>query len=202
MRLTRRNLLALVATSFAAPAFSQALGANSPLSQRSIGSPTAPVTAIECFSLTCVHCAHFATVVMPEVKPKLVDTGKLQIIYHDFPLDQVALMAAQVARSLPPEQYYPFIEALFASQDVWAFAPNVDSAAELQQYAALAGMDATDFNAAVNNTALKNFILNEEQQAETQWHVNATPTFIINGKIIPGAMEYPDFAAAVAQASG
>ncbi len=63
---------------------------------------------------------------MPQVKPKLIDTGKLQIIYKDFPLDGVALMAAQVARSLPPAQYYPFIEALFASQDDWAFVPVPD----------------------------------------------------------------------------
>jgi protein-disulfide isomerase len=33
------------------------------------------------------------------------------------------------------------------------------------------------------------------------YNVNATPTFIINGKVYPGAMEYDDFASTIAQAA-
>ena len=44
-----------------------------------------------------------------EIKTKLIDTGKVRYIFHDFPLDQVALTAAMVARALPPERYEPFI---------------------------------------------------------------------------------------------
>jgi protein-disulfide isomerase len=199
MLISRRNTLALVATaSLARTAWADAVD---PLSQRSIGSPNAPVTAIECFSLTCTHCAHFATVTMPQVKPNLVDTGKLQIIYHDFPLDQVALMAAQVARSLPPTEYYPFIEALFAAQDDWAFQPGEDYTESIYKYAALAGMDRTDYNAALANQKLQQFILNEREYAEKFYNVQATPTFVINGQVYPGAMEYDDFAAAVTKAA-
>jgi protein-disulfide isomerase len=185
------------ATAFAKPA----LADDGPFAQRAIGAPSAPVTAIEYFSLTCTHCAHFANVTMPQVKPNLVDTGKLQIIYKDFPLDAVALMAAQVARSLPAAQYYPFIEALFASQDDWAFTPGIDYKAAIFKYAALAGMDQDTYNAALANDKLKAFILQGQQEAETMYHVDATPTFIINGKLSPGAMEYPDFAAAIAAAA-
>ncbi len=207
MPISRRNLLPLAG----AAVLAQPARAQSPINPegpRAIGSSSAPVTAIECFSLTCTHCAHFANVTMPQVKPNLIDTGKLQIIYHDFPLDGVALMAAQVARYLPPDQYYPFIEALFASQDQWAFVPVVDPSnppdykSLLFPYAALAGMDQGTYNAALNDAKLKNFILQERQDAETQYNVDATPTFIISGKIYPGAMEYDDFAAAVTQAGG
>ena len=97
MRLYRRSVLSLVGASIVAPsafaATSSSPSAASPFSERSIGSPTAPVKAIEYFSLTCTHCAYFGTVTMPKVKPNLVDTGKVQIIYRDFPLDDVALMA-------------------------------------------------------------------------------------------------------------
>jgi protein-disulfide isomerase len=194
MQISRRSILALVGTAFLArPAFADDSDPGSPYSQRSIGSPNAPVTAIEYFSLTCTHCAHFANATMPEVKPNLVDTGKLQIIYHDFPLDQVALMAAQVARCLPAAQYYPFIEALFASQNDWAFAPGINYTESIFKYAALAGMDRPTYDAALANDKLKNFILQGQQEAETMYHIEATPTFIINGKTYPGAMEYPDF---------
>ncbi len=207
MQISRRNTLALVGATMLAPPALADSASNSSYSQRSIGSPNAPVVAIEYFSLTCTHCAHFANVTMPQVKPKLVDTGKLQIIYHDFPLDTVALMAAQVARSLPAEQYYPFIEALFASQDNWAFVPVPDPSHPpdyvelLYPYAALAGMSQADYQAAIHNDKLKNFILQGQQEAETLHHVDATPTFIINGTTYPGAMEYDDFAAAVAKAA-
>jgi protein-disulfide isomerase len=187
------------ATLIAPTAFADDAGPDSPFGQRSIGSPKAPVTAVEYFSLTCTHCAHFATVTMPQVKPNLVDTGKLQIIYKDFPLDQVALMAAQVARSLPAVQYYPFIEALFASQDDWAFAPGIDYKESIFRYAALAGMDRPTYDAALGNDKLKAFILQGQQEAETMYHVDATPSFIINGTLYPGAMEYDDFAATIAK---
>ncbi len=208
MLIHRRSLLQLVvASAFATPALADSSDPNSPFAQRSIGSPKAPVTAIEYFSLTCTHCAHFANAVMPDVKPKLVDTGKLQIIYRDVPLDAVALQAAQVARYLPAEQYYPFIEALFASQDQWAFVPVTDPnnppdyKALLYPYAALAGMDQTTYQKALTDDKLKAFILQGQQSAETQYNVQATPTFIINGEVKPGAMEYDEFATAVAQAA-
>ncbi len=200
MQITRRSVLALVGASALAPV-AHAAPAVAPYAQRSIGSPKAPVTAIEYFSLTCTHCAEFATVTMPKVKSALVDTGKLQIIYHDFPLDQVALKAAQVAHYLPVAEYYPFVEALFASQNDWAFQPKEDYHASIFKYAALAGMDQATFDTAWNDTKLAQFILNDQQEAEKMYNINATPTFIINGKIYPGAMEYDDFAATVAQAA-
>ena len=180
----------------------QALPAGPQYTLRTLGSDSAPVKVHEYFSLTCTHCAHFATVVMPQVKPKLVDTGKVQFIYHDFPLDQVALKAAQVARYLPAALYYPFVEALFSSQDDWAFQPNEDYHASIFKYAALAGMDQATYDKAWNDDALAQFILDGQKQAETEYKITATPTFIINGKTYPGAMEYDDFAAKVAQAAG
>jgi protein-disulfide isomerase len=201
MQITRRTTLSLVAAASAAPACPALANPIDPFGQRSIGSPNARVKAIEYFSLTCTHCAHFANVTMPQVKPNLVDTGKLQIIYKDFPLDQVALMAAQVARSLPPEQYYPFIEALFASQDDWAFTPGINYTESIYKYAALAGMPRADYDAALANNKLQQFILNGQQEAEKMYNVDSTPSFIINGTLHPGALEYPDFAALVTKAA-
>jgi protein-disulfide isomerase len=175
---------------------------NSPFAQRSLGSPNAPVKAIEYFSLTCTHCAHFANVTMPQVEPNLIAPGKLEIIYKDFPLDQVALMAAQVARSLPASEYYPFISALFASQDDWAFTPGINYTESIYKYAALAGMPRADYDAALANDKLKNFILQGQQEAMQLYKVDSTPSFIINGTLYPGAMEYTDFAAKVAKAAG
>ena len=93
------------------------------------------------------------------------------------------------------------IEALFASQDDWAFQPNEDYHASIFKYAALAGMDQATFDTAWNDDKLAQFILNAQQEAEKMYKITATPTFIINGKTYPGAMEYDDFAATVAAAA-
>ncbi|MCB8875532.1 thioredoxin domain-containing protein [Acidisoma silvae] len=164
---------------------------------RSIGSATAPVTVEEFFSLTCTHCAHFSMTTMPDVMEKLVKPGKLRIVYHDFPLDAVALEAAMVARYLPTTQYYPFITALFASQDTWAFAPGVNYTDELWKMAALAGMGRDVFDKAVADSALKNWIQTQQVADEKMYNIEATPSFLIKGKTQAGDMEYSDFVSAI-----
>jgi protein-disulfide isomerase len=193
--------IAATPSSSPAPAAAQPIPSGPQFTLRTLGPDSAPVKVHEYFSLTCTHCAHFANVTMPQVKQDLIDTGKVQFIYHDFPLDQVALKAAQVARYLPPAEYYPFIEALFASQNDWAFQPNEDYHASIFKYAALAGMDQATYEKAWNDNALAQYIVAAQQQDETVYKISATPTFIINGKVFPGAMEYDDFAAKIAAAA-
>jgi protein-disulfide isomerase len=161
--------------------------------ERSFGHPDAKVTVTEFFSLTCTHCAHFANTVMPRVTKELVDTGKVRFVYRDFPLDQVALTAAMVARSLPPDRFEPFIAALFASQDRWAFARGADTVGELYKLAALAGMSQDAFNATIKDTAFRNWILAQQAADQKQYGIDSTPTFLIGGKKHPGALEFDEF---------
>src|SRR4051812_42074292 len=98
---------------------------------RTLGNAGAKVTVAEYFSMTCTHCAAFARGSMPAVEKDLILPGKVRFVFHDFPLDQVALTAAMVARYLPPERYYPFVNALLSSQDRWAFARGVNSTEEI-----------------------------------------------------------------------
>lgn len=200
MPLPRRSLLA-AALAAGIPMLARAED-DPAFGPRTLGDPKAKVQVIEFFSLTCTHCAAFANETMPEVESKLIKPGIVHWTFSDFPLDRVALEAAMVARSLPPAQYAPFIFALFASQDRWAFAPNVNSTAELQKLAALAGMTDATFQEAIHNQKLQNFILSEQQAAEQKYHVDSTPTFIINGKPHAGEMPYADFAKLVAAAGG
>lgn len=203
--ISRRSFLAAGAGLMAAasfPRFSFADTAATPATPategpRFIGSPTAPVTVEEFFSLTCTHCAHFSMTTMPEVMEKLIKPGKLRIVYHDFPLDAVALEAAMIARYLPTDQYYPFVTALFASQDTWAFAPGVNYTDELWKMAALAGMNHDTFNKAVADDALKNWIQTQQVADEKMYNIEATPSFRIKDKTQAGDMSYDEFVSAI-----
>lgn len=158
-----------------------------------MGSPQAKLTAIECFSLTCPHCAAFARESLPELKAKWIDTGKLRWVFYDFPTDIAALQAAMVARYLPPERYELFIGTLFADQDRWVFgAGSVPDA--LWPLASDAGMDRATFDRALADDGLRDWIVDRARDAQARWHVTATPSFVINGKLYAGAMSANEFA--------
>lgn len=161
--------------------------------ERAIGDPGAKVTVIEFYSLTCSHCAAFARGTMPEVEKDLIAPGKVRFVYHDFPLDQVALTAAMVARYLPPAQYYPFVSALLANQDRWAFARGINPTDEIWKLAALAGMSRSTFDQAIADTDLKNWILQQQQADQDRWKIDSTPSFVINGQKTAGEMSYDAF---------
>jgi protein-disulfide isomerase len=147
----------------------------------------------EFFSLTCTHCAAFARETFSQIKSELIDTGKLRWVFRDFPLDQVALEASMVARYLPPDRYEPFVMALFANQDRWAFARGVDSTDELWKTAALAGMSKTTFDQAIADNDLKTWILAQQADDQKKWGIDATPSFVVNGKMYSGEMSFDAF---------
>lgn len=172
---------------------------DTPYSIRSLGNPDAPIKVYEYFSLNCPHCAEFAENTLPKVIDHFVKPGKVFYVFKDFPLNQDALMAAQVARSLPAKDYFPFISELFRTQFKWAYAPDLKTKEDyinaLFPYAALAGMDRASFDAALNNAKLRTFILDELKAAEKNYNVNSTPTFIINGRKREGAVDFAQFSA-------
>lgn len=203
MSLSRRALLiAAPVLALATRAASAATPPDPRMGERALGSPTAKLVVQEWFSMTCTHCARFSQVVFPEVKSKLIDTGRIRYVFQDFPLDQVALTAAMVARALPADRYAPFVESLLASQDHWAFAQGVDSRAELAKMAALAGMSHDTFQRTVDDQALRQAIVDKQDAGQKQYGIDATPSFIFGSTLFSGEMDYDTFAKKVAAAGG
>jgi len=186
MSISRRLLLSLPALTLpglAMPAIARAEGISlqDSMAERSIGSADAKVVATEWFSLTCPHCAHYALEFLPQIQKELVDTGRVRIVFRDFPLDQVALAAAMVVRSLPADRYLPFMEALLATQNRWAFARDANHLDEIAKMAALAGMPRAAFDAAVNNSALRAAIVAGMDDAIKTFKIDSTPSFVFDG---------------------
>jgi protein-disulfide isomerase len=187
MAVFRRTLLSVV---LAAPIIA---AADMPRAERSLGSPQARQTVTECFSLTCPHCAAFATETLPDIRSKWIEPGKLRWVFYDFPTDIAALQAAMVARYLPAERYERFIDTLFANQDHWVFGAG-SVADSLWALASDAGMDRPTFDAAITDTGLQDWIVGRALDAQHRWHVDATPSFVIKGKLYKGAMSASEFA--------
>lgn len=172
------------------------------LSPRIIGNPNAKVLVQEWFSLTCTHCAHFATEEFPQIKEKLIDTGKIRYQFHDFCGDRVGLTAAMVARSLPEERYVPFLEALFSSQMQWAFAAGGDPMQRLKQMSALAGVSAAQFDAISKDNVFAEALFDQVKKDSDTYNIQGTPYFRFNNTHYDQDPEtYEKFADLVAKAS-
>ena len=158
---------------------------------RSIGSADAPVTMIEYASLTCPHCASFHRETLPKLKQAYIDTGKVRLVYRDFPIDALAFRAAILTRCVEPERYFGMLEVLFAGQDGWARAK--DPMAALRRIGRLAGIGTEKFDACMTDKKIGDGILGTRLKASQEHDVGTTPTFIINGRKITGAQPYEEF---------
>jgi|HubBroStandDraft_6_1064221.scaffolds.fasta_scaffold426662_2 protein-disulfide isomerase len=161
------------------------------------GSKDAPVTFVEYASMTCPHCAAFQKEVIPLLNKDYVETGKVKVVFREFPLDGAARMASAVARCFTGDQYFSFIDLLFANQANWIkdFDGNQQLTREdilegLTQMARQAGMSKEKVAACAddkNNLAL---VDGNWQEGQTRYSVNSTPTFIINGTAHTGEIPY------------
>ncbi|GLK74344.1 DsbA family protein [Ancylobacter dichloromethanicus] len=151
-----------------------------------LGKADAPVTIVEYASMTCGHCAHFHETTFPVLKEKYIDTGKVRFILREFPLDIVAKAAFMLARCAGEGKYYPMTGTLFETQKNWAFSNNPAQA--LLAIAKQSGMTEEQFNACLNDTKLAGEIDEVAKRGATDFGIDSTPTFFINGKKVAGAL--------------
>lgn len=160
-----------------------------------MGKAEAPVTIVEYASMTCPHCAHFATTTLPTIKEKYIDTGKAKLILREFPFDPRAAAAFMLARCAPEERYYPLVEVLFKQQEQWAGAANAEE--PLLQISKLAGFTQESFKACLTNQKLLDDVNAVRERGANEFGVNATPTFFINGARYSGALSVDEMSAII-----
>ena len=118
-----------------------------------LGKEDAPVTIVEFASLSCGHCASFHKNVLPDLKKKYIDTGKVRLIMRDHPGNDRAVAGAMLARCLPADKAYPLIDALFKLQDQWAYVKE-SPLPKLLEIAKQAGFTEESFNKCLTDDKL------------------------------------------------
>ncbi len=197
-------VLAIVAVFFSACSEAEPLGTKEALQDRVLGKADAPVTIIEYSSLGCPHCAKFHTETLPDIKKNYIDTGKVKLIYRDFPIGNAAYAAAMMARCANPQRYFQFVDVLFTNQDSWT--RSQDPSKALARIGKLGGMSQNDFDKCLKNEDLFKGLRKVQLDATEKHDVNATPSFIIrradNSLVekISGAQPYDTFEKAIKKA--
>jgi len=152
------------------------------LAPKVMGNPSAPVTLTEFASLTCPHCANFHQNYLPAIKKDFIDTGKVKLVFIDFPLDGLALAGSMLARCGGDKRYFGFIEVLFRSQQTWSRASNPREA--LKQVSRLGGLSDAEFETCLANQELLTGIRKNAEDAGKAHGITSTPSFMINGKLL------------------
>ena len=151
----------------------------------SLGNPHAKVQVVEYASVACPVCGKWFKDVWPAFKAKYVDTGKIGFTYREMLVggNEEVLVAASgflLARCAGKDKYFNVVDAIYSSQ------PGLfdDPRGVLLNIAKSAGFTEAQFDACVKNEdALK--ALSQRVDRNTRLgNVNATPTFVINGKAL------------------
>ena len=159
-----------------------------------LGDLNAPNTLIEYASLSCVHCANFHNQKLPEIKEKLIKTGKLQYIYRDFPLDMPAMLAAMVTNCYEGEKFHTILNSLFRNQKKWVAASNnkemlLNAFHEILKQHGIS-LEKIKTCSAENEGNKKKWDSILASRLEGQkLGVNSTPSFILNGKKLEGSVD-------------
>jgi protein-disulfide isomerase len=163
------------------------------------GSRDAPITLVEYASMTCPHCAEFQKDIVPQLTKDYIDTGKVKLIFREYPLDAAARMASAVARCLSGEQFFAFIDLLFKNQSGWIrdFDGNgtlnkEDVLEGLTQMGRVAGMPAERVKSCADDPKNLAVVDANWMDGQTKYNVNSTPTFLVNGEA-HGPMRYEEW---------
>ncbi len=156
-----------------------------------LGSPDAKVTIVEYASMTCPHCATFHERVLPELKKKYIDAGKVRFVFREFPLDNLAAAGSMLARCAGGDKAFAMLDVLFQKQDEWVV--RNDPVSKLFDIAKQAGFTKESFEKCLSDDKLLAQVEASRTRANEKFGVNSTPTFFINGKRLAGGGALADF---------
>ncbi len=166
------------------------------------GSDSAQVQVIEFADFECPACGQFATLIEPDVRAHLVDSGVVSIRFVDFPLSMHrntwnAHRAAWCAGD--QDKFWQMHDAIYQNQDRWNSEATDNPDNVLAGVAQGIGLNMDEYNKCVKDKKYQAQIQANETLAENQ-HLDQTPTFVFGSKVIGGYETYDQFKANVQDA--
>ena len=156
-----------------------------------LGADNAPVKIKVFSSLTCPHCANFHIKIVPEIKKNYVESGKVQLIFIDFPLDQAAFNASKLLHCVDQKKQITFLDTVYENQDEWTAGSNINEINNnLKKIVQILGINSTQYDKCLNDEIISDKILNGRIDGHQKYSINSTPTIIINEKKLEGPVSF------------
>ena len=163
-----------------------------------LGDTDAPVTIVEYTDFQCPYCARHALETFPQIEEDLVETGKVRYVFKALPLTSIhpqAMLAAEASRCAGAQDGYLAMHTkLFEEQEAWS--GQADAAELFAGYAAEIGLDGETFASCLENHDTIDPVQADMEEAISAG-ITGTPAFLINGRLVSGAMPFEAFEQAV-----
>ena len=175
-----------------------------------LGNMNAPVTLVEFSDFQCPFCRKFWKDTLPEIKKSYIDTGKVKLVYRDFPLEfhagaKPAAEATECARE--QNKFWELHDKIFQEQEKMGQGTIEFAKAEVVKWAGQIGLNMTQFNACLDSRKYQAEVEKDVTDGSAAG-VSGTPTAFI-GKVgedgmmvavpLVGAQPYAAFKAIIDQ---
>jgi protein-disulfide isomerase len=187
-----------------------------------MGNPDAPVKLLEYASYTCPHCREFAEQAKAPLT-EMVKSGRVSWEFRPFMLFPTDPGITLLVRCQGPEAAFMLGEQIYAEQQQWvgrlqalseAQTQQIQSlpreqqigalvkAAQLDQFFRQRGMPEAKINSCLADQKELQKVADITQTGTTKYNVQGTPTFFINGDLVPDASGWDRLRPALNRALG
>jgi len=161
-----------------------------------MGEPNAPVVIEEFSDFQCSYCQTFHQNTGAQIIEQYVETGQVYFIFRNFAFLGRESLAAANGSMCAAEQgkFWEYADILFANQsghDAGAFSDR-----RLEAFAENINLDKALFQSCMRENRYQDQI-QQDYQAGVSQGINSTPSFIINGKLVTGALSFSAFQAEI-----
>ncbi|AJM91589.1 DsbA family protein [Nitrosopumilus piranensis] len=166
-----------------------------------LGDLDASISIIEFSNFQCKFCLRFYSDTLPLLKTQYIDTGKVNLVYRDFPLPQIYAnsMPAALASECANEQgkFWEYHDMLFEDQNSWRQNDPGLAISTFKQFATTLNLDQEKFDSCLDLGKYSDEI-NSDVDDGLDYVVSGTPTFFIGNEKIGysslfGTQSFSDF---------
>lgn len=157
--------------------------------EHTIGDALAPHTLIVYASVVCGHCGRWFAEDYPVIKERLIDTGKLRLVFREFPTQpaDVAIAGFQIANCAAPEKYFDAIVYQFQNQDeTFDRLRKGEGRARFLELSKKAGLETENEMIGCFESDAGKARIELAMKRATAGKIDAVPALILDGALMPG----------------
>lgn len=151
------------------------------------GSADARVTIVEFSDFLCPYCTGFSINTFPKIDEKYIETGKVKLIFRNFPVHAGAWAAAEASECAHEQgRFWDYHDRLYAA------GRESFTGKYLKQLAQELKLDSETFNDCFDTDRYDEEI-KDDLRVGRRLGVEGTPTFFINGREVMGSRPFETF---------
>jgi hypothetical protein len=153
-----------------------------------VGNENAKVTAVIFYAQACTDSEYFLRNVFPDLKKDYIDTGKLRLVFYEYPLNWKDMQALAGLRCVPKEKHLDALLEAARTSRARIFRTTQISNVPDQYTSVLAkfGISPEQALKCMRNSEVIGFLEGQRRLAVEQWNIMETPTLLIGNQTFRG----------------